>query len=431
MDIPGLVNQVTDWARNSQEEVIANMPTQDGMIDLSKFMLFGGSYEDNYAEYLLADLFANQFSAFVGRPAQDTETEDELESALSLDVVNTMNQEIGMIQTAFNNDYKYCKVNGEAIDEDGSIGLDIDTRVRFQWSVDEWTGLPNPTEMRYCVDDIKESGEGAYQNEEGVWTNAYLQSDNSTIVRIGDQIIAHIVLSPMHLIGMDNFFQYISMGAEGFAEYCASLRKFDRNKAQFLRQSIENYFKREGYIEGGEMIALGREIEDGEWRWSEWGTDAIGDEYEGFDEISAEMTVAIPKLESVRPVDDSFLGRGIPLLDFLAQAAVQRAVTIELRRRILENPRQSVETEYYLPFRIVSVSAAPNTDEIYVRLEFTLPYDSNNEMVSLMKEVLEEVTEEEVTAMLENTIKQILQSKIYENKKRDAAGIVTGKPFRC
>ena len=422
--LPGLVDRVMKWARENQKDIMANAPQSTGVpgaLDMNKFIKFGGSYEDNYAEYLLADLFANQFSAFVGRPAQDTETEDELESALSLDVVNTMNQEIGMIQTAFNNDYKYCKVNGEAIDEDGSIGLDIDTRVRFQWSVDEWTGLPNPTEMRYCIDDIKESGEGAYQNEEGVWTNAYLQSDNSTIVRIGDQIIAHIVLSPMHLIGMDNFFQYISMGAEGFAEYCASLRKFDRNKAQFLRQSIENYFKREGYIEGGEMIALGREIEDGEWRWSEWGTDAIGDEYEGFDEISAEMTVAIPKLESVRPVDDSFLGRGIPLLDFLAQAAVQRAVTIELRRRILENPRQSVETEYYLPFRIVSVSAAPNTDEIYVRLEFTLPYDSNNEMVSLMKEVLEEVTEEEVTAMLENTIKQILQSKIYENKKRDAA----------
>ena len=38
MDIPGLVNTVTDWARSSQEEVIANMPKQDnGIIDL-KFM---------------------------------------------------------------------------------------------------------------------------------------------------------------------------------------------------------------------------------------------------------------------------------------------------------------------------------------------------------------------------------------------------------
>ena len=45
--IPGIVDRVTDWARSSQEEVIANMPKNDnGIIDLNKFMIFGGSYED-------------------------------------------------------------------------------------------------------------------------------------------------------------------------------------------------------------------------------------------------------------------------------------------------------------------------------------------------------------------------------------------------
>jgi hypothetical protein len=45
-DIPGLANQVTDWARSNQEEVIQNMPKEGDKIDLSKFMIFGGSYED-------------------------------------------------------------------------------------------------------------------------------------------------------------------------------------------------------------------------------------------------------------------------------------------------------------------------------------------------------------------------------------------------
>ena len=45
-DIPGLANQVTDWARANQEEVIQNMPKEGDKIDLSKFMIFGGSYED-------------------------------------------------------------------------------------------------------------------------------------------------------------------------------------------------------------------------------------------------------------------------------------------------------------------------------------------------------------------------------------------------
>ena len=113
-------------------------------------------------------------------------------------------------------------------------------------------------------------------------------------------------------------------------------------------------------------MRLGREIENGEWRFSEWGSEAIGDEYEGFDEINAEMTVAIPKLESVRVAN---VGE-MPLLNFIAQEEVRRAITIELRRRISEEPRQEAETKYYLPFRIISITAAPNTDEIYVRLEF-------------------------------------------------------------
>ena len=40
-DIPGLANQVTDWARSNQEEVIQNMPKEGDKIDLSKFMIFG------------------------------------------------------------------------------------------------------------------------------------------------------------------------------------------------------------------------------------------------------------------------------------------------------------------------------------------------------------------------------------------------------
>ena len=414
--LPGFVERIMKWARSNQEQAMSGAPRKGDALDMGRFIKFGGSYEDNHASVLLADLFAKQFREFLGNPLQNTDTEEELESNLAITMVDTENREITIIENSYNYDYKYCKVNGEAVDDDGSIVVEIEARVRFEWPVDEWSSLPNPVDMRYCVEDLKE-GAGAYQNQDGVWTTAYMQEDASTIVRMGDVIVAHIVLNPMRLIGMDSYFEYIGGGASGFGEFCHALRIFDKQKAPALRQDVENYFKREGYIDGGEMMRLGREIENGEWRFSEWGSEAIGDEYEGFDEINAEMTVAIPKLESVRVAN---VGE-MPLLNFIAQEEVRRAITIELRRRISEEPRQEAETKYYLPFRIISITAAPNTDEIYVRLEFTLPYDSNDEMVSLMRQILENVTEEEVTSTLESVIKELLGSQIDENIKRDAS----------
>ena len=86
VDIPGLVNRVTDWARSSQEEVIANMPKDeidDEIIDLSKFMIFGGSYEDTAnaegRRTLMVQLLTGlDWADFQGEMKQNTDTEDDL-----------------------------------------------------------------------------------------------------------------------------------------------------------------------------------------------------------------------------------------------------------------------------------------------------------------------------------------------------------------
>ena len=88
--IPGFKDTIVDWSRQSQEEVIENIPREDGKINLNRFMIFGGSYEDTSGasgrqELVLQLVGPNQDS--VGYVKQNTDTEDTLDADLIGDIV--------------------------------------------------------------------------------------------------------------------------------------------------------------------------------------------------------------------------------------------------------------------------------------------------------------------------------------------------------
>ena len=413
--LPGFVERILKWAREEQQDVMAGVPREGDALNMGRFIKFGGSYEDNAAPLLLADLFADQFGAFVGNPIQDTDTEDELESALTLDMVKSVNGEIKEYEARYNESFQYMRVNGNAFDDGETVGIDMEARIRFEWPVSEWKSLPDRSDMRYCVEELKDSGK-ALREIEGVHTSDYLISGRSTIIQIGDEIIAHIPIDPEIFSGQEKYMEYITSGAEGFALFCQSLRGFDKMKAAAIKQYVDTYFKREGNIEGGGMITLGRAIENGEYRWTEWGTEASGNYYEGYDSITAEMTVAIPNIGEVRLPEDM----GTQRFSHWVMENI-RPINIELRKRIMAGPREGVGTEYYIPSRIISANTNEARNELYVKWELELPYDANDEMVALMIETISEVTEEEVTETLEAIIKQLLQEQhLSETKKRGA-----------
>ena len=413
--LPGFVERIVKWAREEQQDVMAGVPSEGDALNMGRFIKFGGSYEDNAAPLLLADLFADQFSAFVGNPIQDTDTEDELDSTLTLDMVKAENKQIKEYEERYNNSFEYMRVNGNAFEDNESVGIEMEARMRFEWPIDEWKSLPNSSDMYDVVEELKESGLGV-RFVEGVYTADYLLADRSSIVRIGDEIIAHIPINPKILSGPEKYMEYLFMGSEGFALFCKSLRGYDNTTAPAIKQWIEHYFKREGHIEGGGMITLGRDIENGEYRWTEWITEVSGDENEGYDDITAEMTVAIPDIGEVE------LPEGSGRQDFATWVIENgRPINIELRKRIMAGPRKTVGTEYYIPSLISKVNTNPATNELYIKWELELPYDVNDEMVELMKEIITEVTEEEVTETLEAIIKQLLQEQhLSEMKTHDA-----------
>ena len=128
------------------------------------------------------------------------------------------------------------------------------------------------------------------------------------------------------------------------------------------------------------------------------------------------MTVAIPDIGEVE------LPEGFGRQDFATWVIENgRPINIELRKRIMEGPRETVGTEYYIPSLISKVNTNPATNELYIKWQLELPYDVNDEMVELMKEIITEVTEEEVTETLGSVIEQLIKGQhLSEMKTHDA-----------
>ena len=415
--LPGFVERILKWAREEQQDVMASVPREGDALNMGRFIKFGGSYEDNAASVLLADLFAQQFDEFVNDPIQDTDTEDELESTLNLNIGRVIQENVNRIQERFNSRYQYCQVAGiVAIEPDDEPVIIITARMRFEWPEEEWNSLPNPTSLRYVVDEINELVH--LPRPDGTWTSGWVNDDEARINELWGNIIAAVSLDPEKMIGPDGeWIDMITTGADGFSDFCSELLRIDRAQGPVVKQIIERHYMREGHIKGGAMLQLGINIENGEYRWSDWGSEAHGDEHDGYDSIEAAMTISIPNVGQIRrPTWQP--ERGTQDFD---QWVVEfsRAINIEARKRLMAGPREAVGTQFYLPSQIKFVSN-PRENEVYIKWQIELPYDADDEMVALMIEMLENVTEEEVTAVFESVVNSLLDSmEITEMKKKD------------
>ena len=189
--------------------------------------------------------------------------------------------------------------------------------------------------------------------------------------------------------------------------FCQTLNRVDRVQAPQIKSFIESYYMREGDIEGGGILNLAREIENGEYRYTDWRQEVQGEVYDNeVDGIDISMMIEVPN-------------ENLPqLAKFINDN--KRDINLEVRKRIMAAPREYAETEYYLSAQITEVHDT-GRGEVYIGWLVDLPYDANDEMAELMKQILEEVTEEELTEAFESVIKQMLQNQqLSETKRHDA-----------
>ena len=298
--IPGILDTVTDWARKNQEEVIQNMPKQDGMIDLNRFMIFGGSYEDTANEAGRLALMRRLLGPDVeveGYMKQNTDTEDNLDADLIGDIVQQYENYCSGRTDYWNNHMAACEVEYNIEDDgDGGVYISAGANIKIEWEASDWKSLPNAINnaVIYSADVINDIYGDLLKSD-----GPYLQRKRNR--RGEDLIVWHCDVEPEHpeLGG-----RFLALDEE-YEEFCAAVDLIIDEKRDAFKEILTNYFAREGFIQGGEYINFAIEVENGEVSSYEWDVETDGD-YEDSYEAYASYSFDY-ELENFKSINEDVL----------------------------------------------------------------------------------------------------------------------------
>jgi hypothetical protein len=411
-DIPGLTNQVTDWARSNQEEVIQNMPKEGDKIDLSKFIIFGGSYEDTAdasgRAILMKQLLGDKNIEFAGAMRQNKDTENNLDANLIGDIKAMMEGECEDVTNYWMERYAQTFLDYEVL-EDGADSVYIKPTAQFvaRWPIDEWIRLPSNAEevVWNSVDEL---------NERNGYGDIFVPSkhDTPTIRRIREEIHLSIPINFEHpeIYGG----KYMVMSSElNDAGQNIDTKIDDARDA--WEEILTQYFKREGQMEGGAYIKLAREIEDGEVSSYEWDVETDGD-YDDSYESTARYS---------HYYDPEDLGLG---MEVLMKILDSRDFKIELRKQLLDAPRKEENTQYYLQMNATTVEHAGEAKYTAI---FSINADEPNIMVGLFKELVEGEMDDEdnLNVVFNRVLAQFVNSRQPSHMQTNESIVKTWKGF--
>ena len=411
MDIPGLANKVGDWARSNQEEVIANMPKEDDKLDLSKFIQFGGSYEDHGGGPSVRAMLMSKFlkiskSDMVGAMKQNTETEDELDANLVGDIIAQYEGQCEEIMNTFN-DRAAQTYSDYEVGDDGGEGAYIRPYAAFiaKWPIDEWKRLPSNAE-EVVWDSVD------YINER--FGDLFVPSKHSTptIRKVREEI---------HLTIQVNFEHPEIYGGSYMAmpdEYQEALDKIDvmiDDRRDLWEEILTEHFKRNGQMEGGDYINLAMEIEDGELTSYEWDLETDGEYSESYESTARYSHY----------YDPEDLGLS---MEVLMQIIDSRDFRIELRKQLLAEPRETEDTEYYLSMNATTVEHA---GEAKFTAIFSINTDEPDAMAGLFRELVEGEMDDEdnLTVVFNRVLAQFVNSRQPSHMQTNENLVKTWKGF--
>ena len=384
LQIPGLVERVVDWAKENQKEQIEGAPlymtTRGGtkQIDLDEFIKFGGSYEDNVINRLIKKLWPKDENfGFNGSIVQDTDTEDNLPANLMMNLVDAYQEEVNDMAETKNNRMRYCEVGGtvydDEMDEDGGgVYISCEGEMILKWHKSEWKSLPNTNQAEWVESELNELGHP--------W------AELSDIGVQNYNVVVTFKILPQKLVGFGG--QEYAWGPDVFEEFAQIVgTECDDNHAS-VKQVCEVFFKREGWMEGGAIVALGHEVLNGEYSSSEWAAEAEeGYEYGEMESVRFTTDVTI----SYADINDAIAGAAANYKGINEQTAPaiaeSRQFRIALRKAMTEPVQEAVNKSYYPPIETETLSVSPT--EIFIRIGYYASMDDPDGLVEVLKALVE------------------------------------------
>ena len=413
--IPGLAERVRDWSRENQEEALKKMPStgDDGEdVNLDRFYIFGGSYEDTaHAEgraSLLSKLAMIETEAMTGKIRQNKETEDDLDANAISGLLGRYTAQVEQLEHDWNRRYAAVGVSGHVNgDDEGGIYIEAEARITFTYDLDEFSSLPNsyPTGM-HAFDSINERYGDIFETDSG-----FINKFSNTTVHIGCRFnLEHPEIGESALM----------YDPDGFDAFCAELDKLDDRRDSF-KAVIDEFLKREGYMEGGEYIKLAYEIEDTPFESYEWDVRSDGeDPSESYTSTAAVSHDFNPEELGVDPR---------VLFDLLDS----RDWRLFIRKELLKQAREELGVEYYLDIENSQAVVPPTGQDIEYTLTLKITADDPDARVQLFRELTTGAMDDEdaLNNLFDWAIKQMLNARLPSGQQQnlDERLVKTWKAF--
>jgi len=384
--IPGFVNRVVKWARENQEEVIANMPRSGGKVDLDDFKIYGGSSEDNPRSHLLAQLTGLTQEDFIGRVQQDTETEDNLPEDWMGDIGRIWEDQCQEIKDDWNQRYAATEVDFRVEEDyDGGYYINGFAKVVLEWDLDDWNQLPNSYPMGMNIAYEINEYYGSILDPE----TAFINKKDNNMVRWGcDVNLNHPD------IGIEGS---VFFDPDGFNEMCANIDTAIDDKRHAFEEIAERFFKREGVMSGGAYMDLARKIENNDIGSYYWDVDYDGDYDESYESWATIGYDFDPEALGIEP-------------RILFDLIDRREFALLLRGYLTGPAREDTGSEYWLSIR--DKSAVDVGGDIRYQISFKVDSDSPDSAVEQFYELVtgemddeDEIAKAFLNALREETIK--------------------------
>ncbi len=406
--IPGIADRVRDWARKNQEEALRNMPsTNDDNedVNLDRFFIFGGSYEDTAGargrKTLLSKLAMIETEAMTGEIRQNKETEDALDANAISGLVGRYRAAVEEIQDEWNNHYAAVGVDA-SVEEDGEGGvyIDVDARITFAYNIDEFSSLPNsyPTGM-HAFDNINDIYGDIFDSSSG-----FVNKFSNTTVHVGCKF---------NLEHPDIGESAIMYDPDSFNEFCKELDVLDDRRDGY-KHYIDEFLKREGYLEGGEYLKLAYEIEDAPFESYEW--DVRSDGEDPSESYTSTATIS-------HEFNPEALGVSIQVL---VQILESRDWNLFIRKELLRQARDELGVGYYLDIdhsqtKASSVVGAAGGQDIKYTLTFQITADDPDARVQLFRELTTGAMDDEdaLNNLFDWAMKQTLNARLPASQQQN------------
>jgi len=273
---PELYNNISDFLKAKQESEIKKLEDArdeedvfiDGKLNMANWVRFGGDYEDagdnaNVAMATWLDISTTGLSHW------DSTTQDNLDMAGTQE---ELQGQVNNIRDRYNRNYQSARITRADVEDDGAgeYYIDVHAELRIVLSEGDFVKSAFQDSVRKSIEhlpaELKEMGYDELEDYVNYTTLNPRSQDWADLLRqIDDQEKTQIVIEiPISIENVNPEGGGYAYSVDNFQSIASAIDSLD-DKAEQILELAKGYLKREGVLEGGELITFARALEDESW----------------------------------------------------------------------------------------------------------------------------------------------------------------------